>query len=155
MMGIDSGALIKTLNKTCLSALESAAGLCFSRTNNTVEIEHWLIKLAEMTDTDLSRVFNQFDVDVAVLLRDLTRVVDGFRSGNQRTPTLSPQVDQLIRNAWLLSSIEYQARQVRSGVLIVALLDDEKLGRMARDSSRELRKIKVEALQAKLYSAPG
>jgi type VI secretion system protein VasG len=34
-MGLDSGALIKTLNKTCLDALQAAAGLCLSRTNPT------------------------------------------------------------------------------------------------------------------------
>src|SRR5262249_15606409 len=84
------------------------------------------------------------------LARDLTRVIDGFRTGNQRTPTLSPQVDHLIRNAWLLTSIQYQSRLVRSGVLLLALLDDEKLGRLAREASRELGKIKVEVLQANL-----
>ena len=40
-MGLDSGSLIKKLNKTCLDALQAAAGLCLSRTNSSVEIEHW------------------------------------------------------------------------------------------------------------------
>ena len=35
-MGLDSGSLIKTLNKTCLDALQAAAGLCLSRTNPSV-----------------------------------------------------------------------------------------------------------------------
>ena len=48
-MGVDSGALIKTLNKTCVNALQGAAGLCLSRTNPSVEIEHWLAKLVELT----------------------------------------------------------------------------------------------------------
>ncbi len=149
-MGVDSGALIQTLNKTCVSALEAAAGLCLSRTNSSVEIEHWLLKLADAKDTDLTRIFRQFEVEPARLARDLTRVIDGFRSGNQRSPTLSPQVDQLIRAAWVLSSIQFQAAQVRSGVLLLALLEDEKLGRIARDASRELAKIKPELLQANL-----
>ena len=78
------------------------------------------------------------------MLRDLTRVIDGFRTGNQRTPTLSLKVDQLIRAAWVLSSIQFQARQIRSGVLLLALLEDEELGRLAHDASRELAKIKVD-----------
>ena len=53
-MGVDSAALIKTLNKTCLDALQAAAGLCLSRTNYNVEIEHWLLKLSEVPDTDLT-----------------------------------------------------------------------------------------------------
>jgi len=149
-MGVDSAALIKTLNKTCLNALQSAAGLCLSRTNPSVEVEHWLVKLMELPDTDLTRIFRNFEVDTSHLLRDLTRVIDGFRTGNQRTPTLSLKIDQLLRAAWVLSSIQFQARQVRSGTLLLALLDDEELGRLARDASRELGKIKTDLLQPNL-----
>jgi type VI secretion system protein VasG len=149
-MGVDSRALIKTLNKTCVSALEGAAGLCLSRTNPAVEIEHWLVKLAELPDSDLTRIFRQFEVNTAQLLRDLTRVIDGFRTGNQRTPTLSLQIDQLVRNAWVLASLQFQVRQVRSGILLLALLEDEELGRLGSTTSRELGKINVDVLRANL-----
>ena len=58
-MGVDSGALIKTLNSTCVNALQAAAGLCLSRTNPSVEVEHWLVKLIEAPNTDLTRIFQQ------------------------------------------------------------------------------------------------
>jgi type VI secretion system protein VasG len=149
-MGVDSGALIKTLNPTCLNALQGAAGLCLSRTNPTVEIEHWLVKLTETPNTDLTKVFRHFEVDTARLLADLTKVLDQLRTGNQRTPTLSHRLDQLLRAAWVMASVQYQAAKVRSGVLLLALLDDEELGRLARDASRELAKIKIELLQPNL-----
>jgi type VI secretion system protein VasG len=149
-MGVDSAALIRTLNKTCVNALQSAAGLCLSRTNPSVEVEHWLVKLIELPDSDLTRIFRNFEVNTANLLRDLTHVIDGFRTGNQRTPTLSLKIDDLIRAAWVLSSIQFQARQVRSGTLLLALLDHEELGRLARDTSRELSKIKIDLLQPNL-----
>jgi type VI secretion system protein VasG len=145
-MSVDSGALIKTMNRTCLNALQAAAGLCLSRTNHTIEIEHWLSKLIELPDSDLTRVFREFDVDVSRLARDLNRVIDGFPSGNQRTPTLSLRIDELIRNAWVLASVQYQARHVRSAMLILALLEDKELGRLARDASRELARIKIDVL---------
>src|SRR5271155_3486983 len=113
-MGVDSAALVGTLNKTCLNALQSAAGLCLSRTNPSVEVEHWLIKLIEVHDSDLTRIFRNFEVDTSRLLRDLTHVLDGFRTGNQRTPTLSLKIDQLIRAGWVTASIQFQARHVRS-----------------------------------------
>ena len=84
------------------------------------------------------------------LLRDLTKVIDGFRTGNQRTPSLSLKIDQLIRAAWVTASIQYQARQIRSGMLLLALLDDEELGRLARNASAELAKIKTDLLQPNL-----
>src|SRR5271166_2250128 len=149
-MGVDSAALIKTLNQTCLNALQSAAGLCLSRTNPSVEVEHWLVKLVELPDGDLTRIFRHFEVDTSRLLRDLTKVIDGFRTGNQRTPTLSLKLEQLIRAAWVTASIQYQARQIRSGILLLALLDDEELGRLARNASAELAKIKGDLFQPNL-----
>jgi type VI secretion system protein VasG len=149
-MGLDSAALIKKLNKTCLNALQAAAGLCLSRTNPSVEVEHWLLKLAELPGADLARVFRQFEVDTSHLLRDLTRAIDQFRTGNARTPTLALSIDQLVREAWVLASVQYQATSIRSGVLLLALLDNDRLGRLARDASRELAKIPVETLSGAL-----
>jgi type VI secretion system protein VasG len=150
-MAVDSAALIKVLNKTCLNALQAAAGLCLSRTNPSVEIEHWLIKLVEQPDADLSKVFRHFEVNPSIVLRDLTRVVDGFRTGNQRNPTLSLSIDRLIQAAWVVASLQYHAPQVRSGILLLALLEDEEFGRLARNSSRELAKIKADQLQPNLF----
>ena len=149
-MGLDSGTLIKRLDKTCLDALQGAAGLCLSRTNPSVEVEHWLLKLAEAKDTDLTRVFRQFEVDPARLQQDLTRTIDRFRTGHSRTPTLSTQVDRLIREAWLRASLQFSEPEIRSGVLLLAMLSDEAMGRLAREASRELAKVSVESLDAAL-----
>ncbi len=127
-MGVDSGALIKTLNPTCLDALDGGCGALLSRTNPSVEIEHWLTKLVEAPNTDLTRIFTHFEVDPARVLRDLTKVMDQFRTGNQRTPTLSLKIDELIRAAWVLASVQYGLPKVRSGVLLLALLDDAGAG---------------------------
>jgi type VI secretion system protein VasG len=149
-MALEMASLIKTLNKPCVDALQGAAGLCLSRTNYSVEVEHWLVKLAEPRDGDLARIFQHFEVDLSYVQRDLTRVIDGFKTGNARTPSLAPAIDQLVREAWLLASLQFQAAKVRPGVLLLALLGDKDLGRQARDSSRELAKINVDQLSANL-----
>jgi len=41
-------SLVGKLNNICRRALEGAAGLCLSRTNFNVEIEHWLVKILEV-----------------------------------------------------------------------------------------------------------
>ena len=79
-------------------------------------------------------------------------MLDHFRRGDTRTPTLSLRIDQLIRHAWVLSSIVYQSPKVRSGVLLLALLDDDDLRRLAREASRELGAIKADVLQANLMT---
>ena len=65
--------LISKLNETCRRALEGAAGLCLSRTNYNVEIEHWLLKLFEQSNTDLVALFRHYGVNTSRLSADLTR----------------------------------------------------------------------------------
>jgi type VI secretion system protein VasG len=149
-MGLDYGALVKKLNRPCTLALQNAAALCVTRTNPSVEVEHWLLKLVEQTDSDLPRIFRHFGVDPSHVVRDLTRTIDQFKTGTVRGQGLSPSIDQLIREAWVLASIQYQARVIRSGTLLLALLDSDRLGRLAREASRELARIEVGALYANL-----
>ncbi len=151
-MAVESSALIKTLNKTCLDALQAAAGLCVSRTNYNVEVEHWLLKLAEARDADLARIFKQYDVDPSRVARDLNRAIEGFKTGNARTPTLSPSIDQLLRDTWLVASVQLGAAKARSGAILLALLGHDKLGRQAIEAAAELSKIGVASLGASFKS---
>ena len=149
-MALEAAALIKTLNKPCVDALQAAAGLCLSRTNYSVEVEHWLAKLAEARDGDLARIFKHFDVDPSKFQRDMTRAIDGLKTGNARTPSLSPSIDALIREAWVLASVQFQATKVRPGVLLLALLSDKTMGRLARESSTQLAKVVPDLLSPNL-----
>src|SRR5262249_25837811 len=97
-------------------------------------------------------VCRHFEGDASRVQADLTRAIDRFRTGNARTPVLATQIDELIRWAWVIASIQYKASQVRSGVLLLALLSDDKLGRLAREACRELIKVSVEALWAGLLA---
>jgi type VI secretion system protein VasG len=139
-------AVVGKLNPACRRALEAAAGLCVSRTNYNVEVEHWLLKLVEPTDGDLPKLFKHYGVDAAKLSRELTRTLDALRTGNARGAELSLEVVDLMREAWTLSSLEYGARLVRSGYLLAALLSDRALGTRARASSAELGKIPADQL---------
>jgi type VI secretion system protein VasG len=139
-------ALIGKLNRTCRGALESAAGLCLSQTHYEVDIEHFLIKLLETPDTDLHKIFRQFEINETRVTADLTRAMEGFKTGNARTPALSPQLPKLIQAAWLLSSIDFQSVAVRSGHVLLALLGEEEMRRIITSSSEALQKISVETL---------
>src|SRR5262249_50426624 len=121
-------------------------GLCLSRTNYDVEIEHVFIKLCETPNTDLARILRYFEIDLSRLSADLMRALDRLKTGNARTPALSPQLPKLIESAWLLASVEYDAPRIRSGHLTLALLGDENLSRIAREISPEFARISVETL---------
>jgi type VI secretion system protein VasG len=139
-------ALVAKLNAPCRRALEAAAGLCVSRTNYNVELEHWLLKLTEPTDGDFARLFEHYDLDPARITRELTRSLDGLKTGNARGPELSAELVDLMREGWSVASLDYAADRVRSGYLLVALLSDRALAPRARSASPELAKIPLEQL---------
>jgi type VI secretion system protein VasG len=149
-MNVSLKSLVGKLNDTCRSALEGAAGLCLTRTHYDVDVEHLFVKLCEMPDTDLQRVLRQYEVDQARLLRDLTRALDRLKTGNARTPALSPRIPRLVTEAWTVASIGFGAPRIRSGHLLLALLANDDLARLARESSPEFQKISPEDLQARL-----
>ncbi len=55
--------LIGKLNDSTRSALEAAAGFCLTRTHYDIEIEHFLMKLLEVTDSDLQHILKHFAVN--------------------------------------------------------------------------------------------
>lgn len=149
-MAVNLKSLIARLNNTCRSALEGAAGLCLSRTNYEVEPEHFLLKLIENSDTDIGSIFRHFEINQSKISKDLTVAMDRLKTGNARTPGLSPKLPQWIQEAWLLASVDYGAAHVRSGHLILALLASDDLSRLAREISREFGSISVESLKKDL-----
>src|SRR5215831_5364226 len=151
-MNVNLKSLIGRLNDTCRSALEGAAGLCLSRTNYDVDLEHYLIKLLEAHDADLSRILNHFEVGMSRLNKDLTRSLDRLKTGNSRTPALSPRLPLLVQEAWLLASIEFGASKIRSGHLLLAMLGNDDLGRLAIDISHEFDRVSLESLRSKFAS---
>lgn len=149
-MNVNLKSLVGRLNDTCRSALEGAAGLCLSRTNYDVEIEHILAKLLDEDDTDLHRICRNYEVNIDRLTKDVSVALDRLKTGNSRTPGLSDRLPQWFQNAWLLASVDFGAARVRSGHLLLALLSNDGTARLARDVSKEFAHISVETLQKDL-----
>lgn len=149
-MNVNLKSLVARLNDVCRNALEGAAGLCLSRTNYDVEVEHILAKLLEQDDTDLHKICHHYEVNVDRLTKDVSQALDRLKSGNSRTPGLSDRIPRWIQDAWLLASVDFGAARVRSGHMILALLVNESLARIAHEVSREFNHISAESLQTKL-----
>ncbi|HJS09094.1 MAG TPA: Clp protease N-terminal domain-containing protein, partial [Pirellulales bacterium] len=132
MAAINLKTLVNKLNPICKRSLEGAAGLCLSRTNYNVEIEHWLLKLLEPADTDLTKILRQYDVDASRVNRELTQTLDRVRTGNARAPELSPDILDTMREAWTLASLKFNSHAIRSGFLLLALLADRTLSMRIR-----------------------
>ncbi len=155
MITIDLKSLVGKQNDSCRTALEGAAGICMARTHYNIEIEHWLIKLLELPDSDISALLEKFEINPGKLMADLNKELDKFKSGNTRAPALSPTVVDLAKNAWMLASVEYSHPQATSAHVLAALMLDENLRRSTEISSGELKKIAPESLRAVLPSIVG
>lgn len=155
MISIDLKSLVGRMNEPCRMALEGAAGLCLSRTHYNVEIEHWLLKLLEISDSDMIAVLEKFDINLGKLAQDLNRELDLIKSGNSRAPALSPTIVDLSKNAWLLASVEYGHSITTSAHIVAALLLDESLRRATGVVSGELSKIAPESLRDVVRSIVG
>jgi type VI secretion system protein VasG len=143
-------SLIGKLNDTCRSALESAAGLCLSQTHYEVDLEHFLLKLLDISNTDFQKILRHFEINETRLVSDLTRAMEGFKTGNARTPALSPRIPRMIQEAWLVASVDFQAPSIRSGHILLALMSNEEMDRMLTASSEVFKKISVETLSQRL-----
>ncbi len=150
LVTLDLRSLIGRLDEHCRRALEAAAGLTMSRTHYNVEIEHWLVKLADGTDTDIAAIFRQYEIDHGRFMADLNKALDRLKTGNSRAPGLAPDVVDTAKQAWLLASIEQGLSRVRSGHVLLALLSDETLARRAREASSQLLKIQPDVLKRDL-----
>jgi type VI secretion system protein VasG len=146
MATVNLRSLVAHCNDTCRKALEAAAGITVSRTHYNVELEHLLLALLDRPGTDVPAILRHFDIDPGRAARELTGTLDRMRTGNARAPGLAPEVVDLLKQAWLLASIEQGAGRVRSGHLLAALLADDTLARHLRDAAPLLGGIGAERL---------
>ena len=148
-------SLIGKLNDSTRGALEAAAGLCLARTHYDIEVEHYLTKLLDSTDNDVAAIFKHFEIDTSRLSGELARALDKLKTGNARTPALSPTLMRMLIEAWTIGSIDYNAVQVRTGFTILALATNDELVRLMRDISREFQKIQADSLRKDFASIVG
>jgi len=150
MPTIDLKLLVNRLNETSRRALEAAAGTTLSRTHYNVEIEHWLLRLLEHPRSDAELIARHFEIPVDRLSTELTAALDRMTTGNGRAPSLSPDLVGLVKDAWLLASIEDSVRLIRSGHLITAALADSAISARLHEAAPHLRRIVPDILRRDL-----
>lgn len=119
--------LIEKLNFVCRKSLENAAALCVVKTNFNIEIEHFLLKMFESADSDIHDVLRHYELDIFNVKKQLSASIDRFRQGNTERPIFSPHLIALIEQAWMISSLKLGYTQIRSGAVLLALIDNDAL----------------------------
>jgi len=140
-------SLIGKLNPLCRRAMESAVNVAVSRTHHEADVEHVLIELVGMQDSDCVAILKAYDIQIPKLEKDLLAGLAKLRTGNNRSPVLSINIPRWLETAWLLASVDHAARMLRSGFLLEALVVDEDLRRSLGSSCELLGRIPVEDLK--------
>jgi len=122
MINVDMKSLLSKLNTYCTNALHNAAGLCVSRTNYEVSVEHFFIKCLEDVSSDLPLILKQYGVEAPRVTAALSDVLEDFKTGNSGKPVFSPMLIELFEDAWLIASVELGDTRIRSGAVLLAFL---------------------------------
>jgi type VI secretion system protein VasG len=145
-MTISRRALFGKLNLTLFRGIESATAFAKLRGNPYVELTHWIHQLWQLNDSDLHRVCRHYQVDAPAVEKDLASALSGLPSGATSLSDFSYHVEAAIERAWVLSSLEFGDRCVRSAWLLAALVQTPELRRVLLGISPAFRKIPAEQL---------
>ena len=145
--------LVTKLDDTCRAAAERAAAITMARGHHEVDIEHVLLALLEAADSDVGVLCRRFDVSTSGLTRDLERELQGFKTGNTRTPVFSSRLPTLFEHAWLIASLDAHDARIRSAHLLLALLTEPSLAQIAYRTSSLFARFDIEQLKHKLDDA--
>ncbi|HAT1648212.1 TPA: type VI secretion system ATPase TssH [Raoultella planticola] len=118
--------LLRRLNPYCARAMEGAASLCQTRAHAEILPEHWLLKLLEQGEGDLTVLARRYEWDMEALWQDLLGWLDKQPRSVRHRPQLSENIQTLMQEAWLTASLNGEEK-IRSVHLLKALVDKPKL----------------------------
>lgn len=118
--------LLRRLNPYCARAMEGAASLCQSRAHAEILPEHWLLKLLEQGEGDLTVLARRYEWDMDSIWQDLLGWLDKQPRSVRHRPQLSENIQTLMQEAWLIASLNGE-EQIRSLHLLMALVGKPKL----------------------------
>lgn len=145
---MELGSLIAWLNNDTRDALERAAQRCLQRGHHFVEIEHFLLELLDIPGGDLACLLPPLKVERDDLAEGINRALELFKSGNTRTPSLSAQTVSLLKDA-VLQAGERGEQSIRSGLLLLTLLERDDYRSLLLNSAPALLAIPLDSLRGK------
>ena len=75
-------------------------------------------------NSDIPLILRHYSISAEAFHEDIVRVLNGLKTGNTRTPGLSPHMVSLVRDTWMISSLDFGGSLIRSGHVLIAVLKD-------------------------------
>ncbi|PQQ27263.1 type VI secretion system ATPase TssH [Photorhabdus hindustanensis] len=114
-------ALLCRLNHYCAQALEAAAAFCQTRAHAEITVEHWLLKLLEGGEGDITVIARRYEWDMDTLWQSLLTTINRLPHSINQRPRLSSDLCSLLQVAWCVASLEEGNESIRSVHLLQVL----------------------------------
>ncbi|MGB0712240.1 MAG: type VI secretion system ATPase TssH, partial [Gammaproteobacteria bacterium] len=88
--------------------------------------EDLLLGLLDDASNDLNLILRHYAVEPSELRAALQGAIGRMQSDNPGRPVISRAVSALVRDAWLLASVEFRDTEIRSGLLLLALIKGQR-----------------------------
>ncbi|MDY0745973.1 type VI secretion system ATPase TssH [Paucibacter sp. R3-3] len=146
MSDISRVALFGKLNPLAYKAIESATVFCKMRGNPYVELVHWIVQLVQNNETDLDAILRHYQVDASAMAKDMTAALDRLPRGSTSISDFSEQIENSIERAWVYATLQFGEAHVRTGTLIIGMMNSNNLRNALLAISKEFAKIRVDDL---------
>lgn len=120
--------LLRRLNPYCARAMEGAASLCQTRAHAEIQPEHWLLKLLEQGEGDLTVLARRYEWNMDAVWQSLLGWLDNLPRSVRSRPQLSGSIQTLMQEAWLRASLAGE-ESIRSIHLLMVLAEKPNLVR--------------------------
>ncbi|MEZ9233518.1 type VI secretion system ATPase TssH [Vibrio amylolyticus] len=138
--------LVGKLSTPLKQALETSAGAAMNQGVPAIEIEHWLLQLLSQKDSNLTNLFDSQKLPQEELVKELTMKITLLTKGSEGQPTLSHALTELVKDAWMIASVNYGHGEIVSLHLIQALLQQNVMGVKTLEL-KSLDALSIESLQ--------
>ncbi|MEM6740757.1 MAG: type VI secretion system ATPase TssH [Pseudomonadota bacterium] len=152
MTEISRVALFGKLNSLGYKAIEGATVFCKMRGNPYVEIVHWIHQILNGQDSDLHRIIQHFDLDPGKIATEMTAALDALPRGASSISDLSQHLEDAMERAWVWGSLLYSSNQVRTGHILLGMLETPSLRTILKGISPTLASIKPDDLADDFHS---
>ena len=146
MSQVSISKLINYLDSNLKNALEYAAADAMKSEVGAIEIEHWLLSLLQGRDPKLQQFLEAQRINIANFVTELEQRLAKLDKVHSGQPTISPDIIELIKSAWLLASVEFNHGAVAGLHLLLATLQTDNFGIKQRDY-KALENISMESLK--------
>ncbi|MFQ6551453.1 type VI secretion system ATPase TssH [Aestuariibius insulae] len=134
------------MNRAGYDAFLKAMRHARSEGNRNVGLPHFLFHAVSDKDSDLSVTLRELKIDRAAVLRDLDAAVAALAKNVTETPGISENLADALNHAWTYATLFFSEVQIRTGHVLVALLNDPNLKRALKTVSAALADISVDRL---------